>query len=53
MNRLLLDPQTWDDIAALITTERDYHYDSSDQSHMIDMAQIVCTALNKLNKEQQ
>ena len=51
MNRLLLDPKTWDDIAALITTDRGYQYDRSDRSHMTDMAQIVCEALNALNRK--
>ncbi len=51
MNRLLTDPATWDAIAERITTERDYHYDSSDRSHMTDMAQIVCQALNELNRD--
>ena len=51
VNRLLLDPATWDDIAALIKTDRSYHYDSSDRSHMTDMAWIVCEALNALNRK--
>ena len=49
MSRLLLDPATWDDIAALITKDQGYMYDRSDRSHMTDMAQIVCEALDALN----
>ena len=51
MNLPLTDPHTWELIAERITTERDYHYYSSDRSHMTDMAQIVCQALNELNRE--
>lgn len=50
MNRYqLLDPETWVKVAERITVDPGYYYDSSDTSHMIDMAQLVCESLAALD----
>lgn len=44
----LRDPNTWERVGRRIVTDRSYHYDTSDESHCIDLAQIVCTALGQI-----
>ena len=46
----LLDYDLWEQVAKIIHTDRDYHYDTSDMSHCIDLVQIVCTALARLHQ---
>ena len=51
MNLNLSNPDTWEAIALQIHTDIDYHYDTSDMSHCIDLAQIVCQALLYLGRQ--
>ena len=47
----LYDPDLWEDIAADIYNGHGYLYDTSDMSHMIDIAQIVCESLARIKRD--